>query len=184
MSGLSVCEIARQAGIPASTVARYLTRFSSLILHDGQGRRRRYPPEVVQLVKRARDLYEEGLSKETIRGRLETEQGIAGRPDHAVQRLRPDARSVQDLTTTAAPIAALDDRVTGLENRVKDLADQIMVLARHVHDPSVSVDEIREALISIRPRQRKMGEPAWRNRSLMDRPATARWSVRQRLLRW
>ena len=56
----TLIEIAEKTGINATTLSRYATLYADRIPCEGEGRKRRYPPEAIAVF---RQLREEGLSR-------------------------------------------------------------------------------------------------------------------------
>ncbi|MGE4554111.1 MAG: MerR family transcriptional regulator [Desulfovibrionaceae bacterium] len=73
---ISLREVGRQLGIPPSTVVYYKDRFAAYIpAQGGEGRRRRYPLEVLDIFRRIREMFENNWSAEQIEQELS--QGAA-----------------------------------------------------------------------------------------------------------
>ncbi|MGD2134804.1 MAG: MerR family transcriptional regulator [Gemmatimonadales bacterium] len=76
-------DIARELGIPESTVRYYRDAFNSHIATVGTGRRRRYPPEAVAVLRSIKRGYGSGKSREEIEAELSgvhVQQSGKGRP--------------------------------------------------------------------------------------------------------
>ncbi len=68
---ISLREVGRQLGVPPSTIVYYKDRFSRHIPSvGGDGRRRRYPAEVLEIFRRIREMFENNWSAEQIEQEL------------------------------------------------------------------------------------------------------------------
>ncbi len=63
-------EIARTLGLPESTVRYYRDAFSEYVPTVGRGRRRRYPPEAIAVLRRIADLFAEGRTRDGVQAAL------------------------------------------------------------------------------------------------------------------
>lgn len=59
-------EIASTLGLPESTVRYYRDAFSSYVPTVGRGRRRRYPPAAIDVLRRIADLFAEGRTRDGV----------------------------------------------------------------------------------------------------------------------
>lgn len=103
-------EIARALGLPESTVRYYRDAFAPYVPTVGRGRRRRYPPEAIDVLRRIADLFAEGRTRDGVEAELS--DGARERHDGAVtlsQRTRTDAATTESLLTRDEVIALLFD---------------------------------------------------------------------------
>lgn len=67
---LTLRAIASELGLPESTVRYYRDRYAAFLPSVGRGRRRRYPPETLQLLRLIADQYAENRSRPAIEATL------------------------------------------------------------------------------------------------------------------
>ncbi|MEK4886437.1 MerR family transcriptional regulator [Bacillus sp. FSL W8-0223] len=70
---LTIAELAEQAGIPNSTCRRYLANFEAFFVVKGGSRLKKYEVEAVNVLKRIKQLYDEGKDTNEIRNILANE---------------------------------------------------------------------------------------------------------------
>ncbi|MED1421068.1 MerR family transcriptional regulator [Bacillus smithii] len=70
---LTIAELAEQAGIPNSTCRRYLANFESFFVVKGGSRLKKYEAEAANILKRIKQLYDEGKDTNEIRNILANE---------------------------------------------------------------------------------------------------------------
>lgn len=63
---LTLKEIAQQLDVPASNLRYYKNKIGGFLPSVGKGRRRRYLPESVEVLKRTRDLIQEGMTLDRV----------------------------------------------------------------------------------------------------------------------
>jgi len=84
---LSLREIGRRLNIPPSSVVYYKDRFSRFIpVHDGKGRRTKYPQEAVTIFKEIRAMFENNWSADEIEQLLAQKFGQANGGVRGMQR--------------------------------------------------------------------------------------------------
>lgn len=97
----SISQVARTLGLPISTVRYYRDNFSAFIPTVGEGRRRLYPFEAVELIRLIHDSYAAGLDRQAIQRELESQHDSATSRGTAVQVHQvPPSREYQDLVTS------------------------------------------------------------------------------------
>lgn len=69
---LTIAEIAKQMNIPESTVRFYRDRFEAYIPSVGEGRKKRYKPEAVEVLRIIAEGYNRKLTAEEIESQLST----------------------------------------------------------------------------------------------------------------
>src|SRR5262245_52519518 len=99
--GFTIRDIARELNLPESTIRYYRDAFALYLPAWGMGRRRRYPPESLELLRLIADGYAQNQSREEIEARVQeaAPPGVQGRP---APRPTPAPR---------APLPAVSDQV-------------------------------------------------------------------------
>lgn len=126
---VSLREVARQLGIPPSTVVYYKDRFAEFIpCCGGAGRRRRYPAEAIGVFRNIRELFDNNWAAEQIAGQLASGRGI--RQNHGSS----------DLVAGTQPGTAEGQAAAG---QVADLHEIPLLLKREI-------DALREEIAELR----------------------------------
>lgn len=126
---LTLTQIAKLAKISYPTLQRYVAKHGNEIPHEGTGRKRRYPPEAVEVFKQ--------LRSESRRGRV-AGSGKAKAAKPAKKAAGKSARRGRPPAAAAAPAAtdsALVDRIKELEKSHKALEKTIARLEKMVAKP-------------------------------------------------
>src|SRR5688572_16771990 len=69
--GYTIREIARELNLPESTIRYYRDAFALYLPTWGMGRRRRYPPEALELLRLIADGYAQSQTREQIEARVQ-----------------------------------------------------------------------------------------------------------------
>lgn len=77
---LTIAEIARQLGLPESTVRYYRDRFEAFVPSVGEGRTRRYRPEAVEVLRFVADAMRAGVPAEEVEAALRERFAITVEP--------------------------------------------------------------------------------------------------------
>ena len=128
-SFLSLREIGRRLGIPPSTVVYYKDRFARFFpAAGGAGRRRRYPAESMDLIRRIREMFEKNWSAEQI------EQELAGGYGLFEAAAAPPRTPVEDapagLASALERVSDLLDQQGLFHSEVRSLREEVAVLRR------------------------------------------------------
>ena len=123
---LTLTQIAKLTKISYPTLQRYVAKHSDEIPHEGDGRKRRYPPTAVDVFKRVRS--------ESKRGRTAGSGKAASKP--ATKTARKTAKRGRPAAAAAAPSdAALANRIKDLEKSHKDLEKIVARLEKQIAKP-------------------------------------------------
>lgn len=99
-AGYTIREIARELNLPESTIRYYRDAFALYLPTWGMGRRRRYPPEALELLRLIADGYAQSQTREQIEARVQEVAApvAAARP---APRPTPPTRPVMNEQMTA-----------------------------------------------------------------------------------
>lgn len=151
---LTIADIARHFSLPESTARYYCKRFASYMPCVGDGRRRRYRPETLQVVQCILD------AMQTARNAAAVESTLAARfarnaegdadqqdanlpahcgtlhpaplPDHALALLEQQTRAMEGIASALAMLAARQDELTALATSARNAEAEVTSLRREV----------------------------------------------------
>ena len=173
---ISLREVGRLLGIPPSTVVYYKDRFASYIpSQGGEGRRKRYPSEVLDIFRRIREMFENNWSAEQIEQELTQGAALVHGPSTigsraAVDmngRLGPERReyplddvSAGSLGDVLGKITDLLENQTLFRGEIRSLRDEVAGLreerdraerrhADRVDQLEREVEELRRAKLDL-----------------------------------
>lgn len=128
---ISLREIGRRLGIPPSTVVYYKDKFARYIPSTGgEGRRKRYPSEVLEVFRRIREMFGKNYSVEQIEQELALKFGTMINGDRSErEELSEDfkrvlsrlSEAVQDQSLFRSEIRSLRDEVADLRREHRDM---------------------------------------------------------------
>ncbi|MGE4292965.1 MAG: MerR family transcriptional regulator [Desulfovibrio sp.] len=187
---ISLREVARQLNIPPSTVVYYKDRFSEYVpSQGGEGRRKRYPAEVIDIFRRIREMFNNNWSTEQI----EQELALRYAPGRDVQEVRPE-KSVGDVDSMVRGMGGVLEKMTDLlENQslfrseIRSLRDDLAGL-RQERDESErryrnALEQMEQEVASLRRskeelerllRQGGSGTPLFPSEEYLSRPLVIR----------
>jgi DNA-dependent RNA polymerase auxiliary subunit epsilon len=122
---LTIAELAEQADIPNSTCRRYLTSFESFFLVKGGSRLKKYEASAVDVLKRIKQLYEEGQDTNEIHNSLVNDFPLVVNGDE--QEKNEQAATVPGLATSediAEIKKALDEQKQFNQTLLEKLEEQ------------------------------------------------------------
>ena len=137
---ISLREIGRRLGIPASTIVYYKDRFGKYIPYiSGEGKRKKYPLEAVHIFREIREMYDKNWSAEQIEQELglrfhETRKKapLGGQWESGVFR-----ESVYDSQDLSCALTGIMEKKSGflegqkfLQSEIKDLKTEISLLKK------------------------------------------------------
>ncbi|MDY7000457.1 MAG: MerR family transcriptional regulator [Thermodesulfobacteriota bacterium] len=137
---ISLREIGRRLGIPASTIVYYKDRFGKYIPYvHGEGKRRKYPLEAVHIFKEIREMYDKNWSAEQI----EQELGLRF---HETRKKAPPSgqwegglfrESLYDSQDLVFALSGITEKMSGflesqrfLQDEIKELKTEISLLKK------------------------------------------------------
>ena len=118
---LTLKQIEEMTGISYPTLLRYVKTNLNRIPHSGSGRRRRYPPEAVEIFKTLRE--------ESRRGRRTAKSGPV------LVGAAPAARRAQEPAASNAAISDLAQRIKELQKAQQQLQRQVQKLEKEIQKP-------------------------------------------------
>ena len=134
----SIRDIARQLELPESTVRFYRRNFAELVPGVGEGRRRRYPPPAVDIIKHIADGYRSNKTKAQIRAELESRDGKI-----------PDAGDAQGGAAVTVHQSAGGTRLAGEIPPVYAGGDAVWHMAREIVRIGDAIEKQQEVLNNI-----------------------------------
>lgn len=133
-------ELANAVGLPESTVRLYRDEFAEYLPVLGEGRRRRYPPEALLLMRQIIAWKREGQNVSQIRDELNRQRQPGETSRRRTSEERWDEVTAR-LTAQASEVTALRIEVAALRG---DLAKLTALLKA---DRPVTMDAVQEALL-------------------------------------
>ena len=106
--------IARELGIPESTVRWYAKHFAAYLPRETVGRQQRFRAEALPVFRTIRESFQTGMSQEEVQLLLE---GKVGRPAAQLLQAREEATAAHRATT--AIVREIRDLVGGIRNEVR-----------------------------------------------------------------
>src|SRR5262245_46271126 len=106
--GFTIRDIARELNLPESTIRYYRDAFTVYLPAWGMGRRRRYPPESLELLRLIAEGYAQNLSREEIEARVQqaAPPTVQGRP---APRMTPSPRAAVPMVNDQMMATMLED---------------------------------------------------------------------------
>lgn len=150
---ISLREVGRQLNVPPSTIVYYKDRFTRHIPSvGGEGRRRRYPSEVLEIFRRIREMFENNWSAEQIEAELSSGTDPDG---SAVKAENRDGESGNGSLVTDILDGQLRFR-DEIRNLVKEVAslkkERLEADEAHVR----AIDELNGELIALREENKRL----------------------------
>lgn len=146
---LSLQEVSKEMGIPYPTLARYMQRLGDRIPHVGKGRKRRFPPEALEVFRTIRDNSHPGRPP---KGGQKDPLSDAPAPASRAAKKSPTPRKAATPPARTQKAAAADAengngdlvaRIARLESSQQQLEEEIRSLVRRLSSPvSVTIHEI------------------------------------------
>lgn len=119
---LTIAELAELADIPNSTCRRYLANFEQFFVVKGGSRLKKYEVEAVDILKRIKDLYDEGLDTGEIHNILADEFAMIITVDED-----------KKLDKGNAPALATSEQIAGLKQEIQNMTKTIYIeLNKHI----------------------------------------------------
>lgn len=97
---LTIAEISEQVGIPNSTCRRYLTSFETFFIVKGGSRLKKYEQQAVDVLKRIKQLYEDGQDTNEIHSVLVNEFPLVINGDEQQEGTNKQQTAVSTLATS------------------------------------------------------------------------------------
>lgn len=141
---LTLKDISETLGIAYPTVARYATKFPDRIPHEGEGRRRRFPPEAIEVVRQIRKESKPGRPpKSKSKAKPRTEPARRPAPTPAPRQTGQDAALSAGFGARSETAADADllRRIDLLERHQEQLETMVRALREEVERPLVATVE-------------------------------------------
>lgn len=141
-------ELADQLALPESTVRYYRDAFLDHIPSVGTGRRRRYPPAALAVLRSVATGYSSGLSRSEVLGRLEGEapaaEPVASAPSSAPKTMRrPPAAETTEVTNLDL-LAAIVDGEREQREALWQMAQEVVRLTQVLENQEKVLAEISD----------------------------------------
>lgn len=146
-------QLAREIGIAESTARRWASAFASLMPSRGRGSARRFHPRARDVLRRAKSLFDAGLTTEQVAATLAAEfPAHVDVPETIVERR---ARELEDIVAAQAQvIQRLSEELAALRAEVAATRQEVRELAAREWS-TLTLDDVRRALEESR-------RPWWR----------------------
>ncbi|WP_022662659.1 MerR family transcriptional regulator [Paucidesulfovibrio longus] len=187
---ISLREVARQLNIPPSTVVYYKDRFSEFVpSQGGEGRRKRYPAEVIDIFRRIREMFNNNWSTEQIEQELALRYASGG----SVAEARSE-KPAEDMDSMVRGMGGVLEKMTDLlENQslfrseIRSLRDELAGLKQERQQSEKrylgALEQMEQEVASLRRakdelerllRQGGSGAPVFPSEEYLSRPLVIR----------
>lgn len=187
---ISLREVARQLNIPPSTVVYYKDRFSEFVpSQGGEGRRKRYPAEVIDIFRRIREMFNNNWSTEQIEQELALRYASGG----SVAEARSE-KPAEDMDSMVRGMGGVLEKMTDLlENQslfrseIRSLRDELAGLKQERQQSEKrylgALEQMEQEVASLRRakdelerllRQGGCGAPVFPSEEYLSRPLVIR----------
>jgi DNA-binding transcriptional MerR regulator len=187
---ISLREVARQLSIPPSTVVYYKDRFSEFVpSQGGEGRRKRYPAEVIDIFRRIREMFNNNWSTEQIEQELALRYASGG----SVAEARSE-KPAEDMDSMVRGMGGVLEKMTDLlENQslfrseIRSLRDELAGLKQERQQSEKrylgALEQMEQEVASLRRakdelerllRQGGCGAPVFPSEEYLSRPLVIR----------
>lgn len=130
---LSVSDLSIQTGISETSIYRYLNDFNEFIVVKGGGRGRKYEKSVIKLVIRAKQLLEEGHTKQDVRRILNIE---------FPRVIEIDDTGSEELATVS-PLITTED-LNKFEEKFANMNKAVEILVQVLHEQNNEFQSIKQ----------------------------------------
>ena len=128
---ISLREVGRQLGIPPSTIVYYKDKFAKYIPSvGGEGRRPRYPVEVLEIFRRIRVMFNDNWSAEQIERELALKFSVLMHDQQHEQPFEQPAaqQGVQGLASVLSRMSDVLDNQSLFRSEIRSLRDEVAAL--------------------------------------------------------
>lgn len=151
----SLADIARELGLPHSTVRYYRDRFADYFPTVGEGRNRRYRPEALAVVRTIADAMHQGMTVEQVEELL-----AQNFPRNVAESQRQPVATQQPLPYTPQEIAAMVNAMATAIQTLNQSVQQIAATIERIEERLEGVEGMREELSEFREQVSKFQEAA------------------------
>ena len=145
---ITISEIAEQTDIPNSTCRRYLASFESFFLVKGGSRLKKYEEHAVDVLKRIKDLYENGMDTQEIHNVLANEFPVVINGDE--EELKKDEQAPVPLLATGEDIQEIKKALDEQQNFNKLLLEKLEQQHVYYEQKFEELKQDRELIGSLR----------------------------------
>lgn len=187
---ISLREVARQLNIPPSTVVYYKDRFTDYVpSQGGEGRRKRYPAEVVEIFRRIREMFNNNWSTEQIEQELALRYGRAGvEPEPQARPAEGDVDGVmrgmggvlekmtdllENQSLFRSEIRSLRDELAGMQRERQESEQRHRAALQHMEQEVASLRRAKDDLERLL-RKGASGAPLFPSAEYLSRPLVIR----------
>lgn len=135
----TIRDIARDLGLPESTVRYYRDAFAGYLPTVGSGRRRRYPPEAADVLRTVARGFAEGLRREQI------EHALGGAPAAAAPPVEIGVRT----SGTHLPAPTHDELLSTILDGERDRREAMWQMAREIVRLGEAIERQHELLSEV-----------------------------------
>ncbi|WFS64058.1 MerR family transcriptional regulator [Pseudodesulfovibrio thermohalotolerans] len=156
---ISLREVGRRLDIPPSTVVYYKDKFEKFIpVEGGDGRRARYPVEVLEIFRRIRKMFNDNWSTEQIERELALKFGVLmddSRFDQPIEQ-NVSSRVVQEFAGVLSGMGDLLNDQSLFRSEIRSLRDEVAALRAERDADAAKQEEavrsLREEIASLKRR--------------------------------
>jgi len=168
---ISLREVGRQLDVPPSTIVFYKDKFSKYIPSEGgEGRRRRYPVEVLEIFRRIREMFNNNWSTEQIERELALKFSLLMTDhlnDQSVEQIgigRDSDALVREFGSVLAKVSDVLDSQSLFRSEIRSLRDEVAELRRERQESegrhAERVKVLEREIAELRLRVKSGGESA------------------------
>jgi DNA-binding transcriptional MerR regulator len=146
---ISLREVGRQLDIPPSTIVYYKDKFERFIPSEGgEGRRTRYPVEVLEIFRRIRKMFNNNWSTEQIEQELALKFGMLMNDQQHDQSFEQpiSTGALQDLAGVLSRMSDMLDNQSLFRSEIRSLRDEVAALRAEREAESARQEESVRAL--------------------------------------
>lgn len=128
---ISLREVGRQLDVPPSTIVYYKDKFEKFIPSEGgEGRRTRYPVEVLEIFRRIRSMFNDNWSTEQIERELALKFGVLMNDQQPDQSFEQPAsqQGIQELAGVLSRMSDALDNQSLFRSEIRSLRDEVEAL--------------------------------------------------------
>lgn len=151
----SLADIARELGLPHSTVRYYRDRFADYFPTVGEGRNRRYRPEAIAVVRTIAAAMSQGMTVEQVEELL-----AQNFPCNVSPSQQQPVATQQPLPYTPQQIAAMINAMATAIQALNQSVQQIAAAVERIEERLERVEGVREELSEFREQMRQFQETA------------------------
>lgn len=156
---ISLREVGRQLNIPPSTIVYYKDKFEKYIPSEGgEGRRPRYPIEVLEIFRRIRTMFNDNWSTEQIERELALKFSVLMSDQQSDQSFDQvtSSKEIVELAGVLSRMSDVLDNQSLFQSEIRSLRDEVAALREGRGEweraQQVELESLRTELVSLRRR--------------------------------